>query len=78
MPVLLSLEQPSAVQAVQERSVVFAFLDDVHAVTSPCLRRCVLLLRVKNREQSGGVRPTACDVLQRVAQAVTLSLRVWR
>ena len=76
-----------------ENSAVFAFLCDVYVVTSPrrvgdvyvalqeeLFRHSRIRINVGKTQvwNAGGVRPEACDMLERIAQANDRNARVWR
>ena len=71
---------------------LFVFLDDVHVVTTPrrvedvyvalqeeLFRHSHIRTNVsKTQVNAGGVRPEACDMLERITQANDRDARVWR
>ena len=97
MPLLFSLGQHAALQAVRRRLQVgerlFAFLDDIYVTTVP--ERVGIVHNVLEQElyrhsrihihvgetqvwNAAGVRPPACDQLERLAQASDPEARVWK
>ena len=90
MPLLFSLGQQAALMAVQRQleahERVFAFLDDVHIVTSPYsqakLWRHSRIDVHDGKTQvwnASGLRPEGCDILDRAGRAVNPKFdSVWR
>ena len=97
MPLLLSLGQHAAREAVKARmvegEVLLAFLDDVNVVTTPervgdvymalqdeLYRHAWIKIHGGKTQvwNAAGERPEACDALERIAQAVDPSARVWK
>ena len=91
MPLLFSLGQHSALEAIQRR--LFVFLDDIYVVSNPGrVGPIYQVLEVELRRRAGihihtgktqvwnaaGVRPAACDELERVARATIPSAQVWK
>ena len=88
MPLLFALGQHAALRAVQCNKSLFAFHDDVHVATTPdrvgevyTALATQLYTHSRIRLHGGktqvwnaaGLRPTACDFFERIAQA-----EVWR
>ena len=94
MPLLFTLGQHAALVAVQFELILgeklMAFLDDIHHVTRPerigaahvSLQNAHSGIRIHGGKtrvwNSGGVRPLACDSLERIARAADVDENVWR
>ena len=97
MPLLFSLGQHAALEAVRRRLRVgerlFAFLDDIYVTTTPervgivhnnleqeLSRHSRIHIHVGKTQvwNAAGVRPPACDQLERLAQVSDPEARVWK